>query len=197
MGFRDFDPRTTLPAFAGGAERASERASQVVDIPIGMPIIYRKTAKGVSEIETRAHRLPPRLRGALIVVDGKRSDVELAAMLPQATEVLQALAEQGFIEAAAQVAAPPPRPVAPTPAAPAPAAAGAGASPADFEARRRKLLRLFNDLVGPAGEGLAMKIEKTRSLDELRALLPQAVNLVGMVRGRGEAQTFADQLDQL
>lgn len=195
MGFRDFDPRTTLPGFAGGAERSSERASQVVDIPIGMPIIYRKTAKGVSEVETRAHRLPPRLRGALIVVDGKRSDVELAAMLPQAVEVLQTLAEQGFIEAAGQAAPPPPpRPVAPPATAPAPAA---GAAQPDFDARRRKVLRLFNDLVGPAGEGLAMKIEKTRSLDELRALLPQAVNLVGMVRGRGEAQTFADQLDQL
>jgi hypothetical protein len=196
MGFRDFDPRTTLPAFAGGAERASERASQVVDIPIGMPIIYRKTAKGVSEIETRAHRLPPRLRGALIVVDGKRSDAELAAMLPQAAEVLQALVEQGFIEAAGQAAPPPPPRPAPPPPPAAPAAAAGGAA-ADFDARRRKVLRLFNDLVGPAGEGMAMKIEKTRSLDELRALLPQAVNLVGMVRGRGEAQTFADQLDQL
>jgi hypothetical protein len=195
MGFRDFDPRTTLPAFAGGAERSSERASQVVDIPIGMPIIYRKTAKGVSEIETRAHRLPPRLRGALIVVDGKRSDVELAAMLPQAVEVLQTLAEQGFIEAAGQAAPPPPPRPAPPPTAAAPAAAGGAQS--DFDGRRRKVLRLFNDLVGPAGEGMAMKIEKTRSLDELRALLPQAVNLVGMVRGRGEAQTFADQLDQL
>lgn len=197
MGYRDFDPRTTLATVAGGGERAAERAG-TVDIPIGMPIIYRKTAKGVSEIETRAHRLPPRLRGALIVVDGKRSDTELAAMLPQATDVLRALAEQGFIEAVAEVAPPPPpRPVAPPPAAPAPAAAATSGTPADFEARRRRVLRAFNDLVGPAGEGLAIKIEKTRSVDELRALLPQAINLVGMVRGRGEAEAFAARLDAL
>ncbi len=41
-----------------------------------MAIVYRMTAKGVAEIETQAHRLLPRLRSALILVDGKKSDGE-------------------------------------------------------------------------------------------------------------------------
>jgi hypothetical protein len=63
-----------------------------------MATIYRKTSKGHAEIETRVHRLPPRLRGALIVVDGRRADDELRRLVPQADETLQLLAEQGFIE---------------------------------------------------------------------------------------------------
>jgi hypothetical protein len=180
-----------------------------------MPTIFRKTAKGLSEVQTRAFRLPPRLRSLLIVVDGKRSDAELAALLPQAGESLQALAEQGFIEAAAQAApatpppAPPPPPP-PAPPAPAPsrtAAAATGgtavavapvaASGTDFPARKRQVLRLFNDLAGPDGEPMAIKMERARSLDELSALLPQAVRLVGLLRGATEAQAFSDRVDQL
>ena len=37
-----------------------------------MSTIFRKTAKGTSEVETRANRLPPRLRAALILVDGRQ-----------------------------------------------------------------------------------------------------------------------------
>ena len=185
-----------------------------------MPTIFRKTAKGLSEVQTRAFRLPPRLRSLLIMVDGKRSDAELAALLPQAGESLQALAEQGFIEVAAQAAAapppppppapPPPPPPPPAPPAPAPsrtAAAATGgaavavapvaAAGADFPTRKRQVLRLFNDLAGPDGEPMAIKMERVRSLDELSALLPQAVRLVGLLRGATEAQAFSDRVDQL
>ena len=175
-----------------------------------MPTIHRKTAKGLSEVQTRAFRLPPRLRSLLIMVDGKRSDAELSAMLPQAGEVLQALSEQGFIEVAAQTSAPPtPPPPPPPPAVPrrdaaaaeggasAVAVAPATAASTDFAARRRQVLRLFNDIAGPDGEPMAIKMERTRSLEELRALLPQAVNLVGLLRGRGDAQAFADRVDQI
>ena len=124
-----------------------------------MAIVYRKTAKGVAEIETRAHRLTPRMRSALILVDGKRSDAELASMIQQqATETLHALAGQGFIEVLTIDTAPapsappvvsaaaPPRPPAPTTAAaPAPAAP-------DLQARRREAVRAVNDLLGPAAE---------------------------------------------
>ena len=43
--------------------------------------VYRKTAKGMAEIETRVHRLAPRLRGALILVDGRKTDDELATLI--------------------------------------------------------------------------------------------------------------------
>ena len=64
-----------------------------------MPTVYRKTAKGQSEIETRQYRLNPRLRTALILVDGQRSDTELRRMIfGEPDEALRALLEQGFIE---------------------------------------------------------------------------------------------------
>ena len=60
-----------------------------------MATIYRKTAKGHTEIETRALRLSPRLRSALILVDGRRTDAELQRMiLQQPDETLRGLVEQ-------------------------------------------------------------------------------------------------------
>jgi hypothetical protein len=46
-----------------------------------MATTHRKTAKGTAEIETRAHRLSLRLRGMLILVDGRRSDDQLRAFV--------------------------------------------------------------------------------------------------------------------
>jgi hypothetical protein len=207
MAYRDPDQGIKLRAPSGTDPGGFVRLRTDDDPQAGMPVIYRKTAQGVSEIETRAHRLSPRLRGALIIVDGKRSDTELAALLPQAGESLAALAAQGFIEpVATSAAAPAVRPATPRaivgiaapPPAPAPApAAPAAAADADFEGRRRAVLRAFNDLAGPAGETLAIKMEKARSLDDLRPLLPQAIRLVGMVQGSAAAEKFSTRLDEL
>ena len=47
-----------------------------------MPLVYRKTTKGQREIETRADRLLPRLRTALILADGRRGMEELRKLVP-------------------------------------------------------------------------------------------------------------------
>ena len=157
-----------------------------------MPIIFRKTAKGVTEIETRAHRLTPRLRGALIMVDGKRSDADLRPLITQQPdETLAALAEQGFIEivATAPATAAQPR------AAVQPAAAARPVM--DFETRRRVAVRGLNDLLGPAAETLAIRMERARSAEELRPLLATAVQLVGNARGRGAADDYAARFSDL
>jgi len=147
-----------------------------------MPIIYRKSAKGISEIETRAHRLPPRMRSALILVDGKRSDDDLRPLIqPHAGETLAALAEQGFIEALA----PPPVP------APRPAQRPATAPPADFETRRRAAVRALNDQLGPRAETLAIKMERARSDNELRPLLATAAQLIANAQGRAAGEAYA------
>jgi hypothetical protein len=161
-----------------------------VDLLVGAPVIYRKTTQGLIEIETRATRLSPRLRSALIVIDGKRSDIELAALLAQGSASLAALVQLGFIEATPErpPAKPAVRPVV------AQAAAVAATPKLDFEARRRQVLRAFTDCVGPAGDGLAIKLEKAKTLDDFRAQLHQAVNMVDMLRGRSQAQAFAAQL---
>lgn len=65
-----------------------------------MPLIYRKTPKGVAEIETRAHGLAPRIRSTLILVNGKRDADDVAALVAQpADDTLRQLASSGFIEA--------------------------------------------------------------------------------------------------
>lgn len=72
-----------------------------------MSHVYRKTERGQTEIATRQYKLAPRLRSALVVVDGKRSQFELASMIAgEPQETLQALLEAGFIELA-EGAAPP------------------------------------------------------------------------------------------
>jgi hypothetical protein len=153
-----------------------------------MATTYRKSSKGVAEIETRAHRLPPRLRSALIVVDGRRSATELHKLIPQqAEEVVAALLEQGFIEPVAH---------APAAAAPAPRPA-ARPAPVDFDSRRRDAVRQFTDLVGPMGEALAMRMERCRSADELRPLLALASQILANTRGRQAATDYSARFSEL
>jgi hypothetical protein len=156
-----------------------------------MPIIYRKTAKGLAEIETRVYRLAPRLRSVLIMVDGKRSDAELAQMLPQVGEVLAALVQDDFIAEYARVSAAAATP-APTPA---PERTVIRGPQPGFDTMRRDLLRAFNDHVGPAGEGMAIRMEKARNETEFRALLPSAVQLVATLQGRDAAEAFTARIN--
>lgn len=153
-----------------------------------MPVIYRKTAKGQDEIATRAHRLQPRLRQALILVDGKRSDEDCARLLPQADEVLRALIDGGFVEAAGVVAPAPVRVEAATPAAPA-----APPAPPFGDALKREIVRSLNDQLGPMAETLAIKVERVRSAEELRAVLEQAQRALRDMRGSAAARAFAER----
>ena len=165
-----------------------------------MATIYRKTAKGHSEIETRAHRLSPRQRSALIMIDGRRSDDDVRKLIPQqADETLRLLGEQGFIEIIGitqDLPAPRATPVAvPVPAvqvaAPVSAPVARPAVPArDFEATRAQAVRLFTDMVGPMAESLAIKMERARSPDELRTLVQTAQQIIGNTRGGRAAADY-------
>ena len=171
-----------------------------------MPIIFRKTAKGLAEIETRANRLVPRMRSSLILVDGKRDVADLKLLLtPHTDATLQALAEQGFIEAVGEtvgVAAPAAsyevRP-APAPApAPAPPAPPAASRPAiDLADLRRQVVRALHEQLGPSAASLATRIEKSRSAEDLKPLVSQAVHLVAAARGRTAADVFATRMPVL
>jgi len=154
-----------------------------------MPIVYRKTAKGAAEVETRANRLPPRLRSALIIVDGKRSDAELAKLLLQDPEgTLQTLVEGGYIEAAP---APPPSARPPSAAArPAVPSGPSGPSGPSHEQTRREAVFALTELVGPRADEIAMKMERTRKADELRPLLIVARQLIGYTRGPKAAADY-------
>jgi len=148
-----------------------------------MPTIFRKTNKGLTEIGTREYRLAPRMRSALILVDGKRSDDDLRPLIQQQPdETLASLAEQGFIEVVATAPAP----------APAPARPGV-----DLETQRRAAVRALNDHLGPLAETLAIKMERARTADELRPLLAAAVQLIGNARGRAAADAYAARFGSL
>lgn len=157
-----------------------------------MATIYSKTADGQNEIETRARRLTPRARSALILVDGKRSDAELGKLIQQADETLKALLEQGLIEA---IAAAPSRSSAKDEGPSSVSGPASAPSPAlamvEFEATRRDAVRAINDLLGPEAETLALKIERAGDELQLRAALERAVAYIANARGGGAAAQFA------
>lgn len=163
-------------------------------------MLFRKTSKGQTEIETRAHRLGPRLRGLLILVDGKRDEAALAALVPApqgAASLLAELVSQGFVEALPAAAATPALPLHQPPPHPQPLLRpAADVAPVvlggdDFDAVRRSAVRALNDELGPAAETLAIRIERARSMAELRPLLVQAAHTVANMRGRAAAEAYA------
>jgi hypothetical protein len=154
-----------------------------------MTTVYRKSAKGQHEIETRANRLAPRLRTALILVDGRRSDVDLRALVqlePDAT--LVALLEGGYIElVSTQITTP--APAGAMVAAP-PATAPTVAEMAD---RRRLAVRYLTDQLGPVAETVALRIEKTRNWDDLHSALELGQRLLHTARGATAAAQFGER----
>jgi hypothetical protein len=156
-----------------------------------MATVYRKTDKGQAEIETRAHRLVPRLRTALILVDGKRSGDDLAGLIAnEPAQTLQTLLEQGFIEAfevAPSRSAAPARPPVETP--PAEAAPPAG-DPKAFERRKREAVRFLTEQVGPMAEAIGIRIEKTSDWTQLLPALQLGQQILTNTRGAGVAGEF-------
>jgi hypothetical protein len=162
-----------------------------------MSTIYRKTAKGQAEIETRGHRLPPRLRGALILVDGHRSEADLAKLIPvdpQAT--LATLLAEGFIDVFAILAERPPLTTVDVPlpgpdSGPIPLSpAAAAAATASIDSIKRDTVRFLNDKLGPTGESLAIRIERTKTMTELMPLLAQATQTLRSFGGAAVSEEF-------
>lgn len=155
-----------------------------------MTRIFRKTDKGVDEIATRANRLVPRLRTALILVDGTRGEAELSNLIKQhPAETLEELLTMGYIEVAS-VAEPPKKAVSEEAPAKKAAAADTAGSEKAFPAFRAEAVRAFNDLTGPAGEALAMKMEKATSREQLGPLLQTAFQIISNARGNQAAVEF-------
>jgi hypothetical protein len=156
-----------------------------------MTRIFRKTDKGVDEIATRANRLVPRLRTALILVDGTRDEGELSQLIKQHPgETLEELLTLGYIEVAATA----PAPAAARKAVEEPVSARKAVEPASvekpFATFRAEAVRAFNDLTGPAGEALAIKMEKAASREQLAPLLQTAYQIIGNARGAQAATEF-------
>jgi hypothetical protein len=162
---------------------------------------YRKTDKGQTEIETRAFRLAPRLRTPLIMVDGRRTDEDLRKLIAtQPDETLQTLLDQGFIEIVDAAPSVPSKASANSALAIPPASSqpvdeptppDAAAPPMRFEELRRLAVRSLIDQVGPAAEGVALKMEKARNAQELRPLLGTARDILSSSTSQQAAAEFA------
>ena len=153
---------------------------------------YQKTDLGQAEVATRAHRLAPRLRQALIVVDGRKTDDELRPLLgPAADETLRALVEQGFIAASAVLDPPAPRPQERQQVVVAATSADALDSADNLAQVRREAVRMLTQWLGPAAEGLAIRMERAKTAAELRPLLEIGFQAIRSARGAGPADEFA------
>lgn len=157
-----------------------------------MKTIYRKTAKGSEAIANRQSGLGPRHRSLLIMIDGKRSVAELAPVgsaLGDVADLIQALQAEGLIEALNAPAAP--------------AAGAQGAEPAEAPPRvtlsqaQRHAVRLLNDLLGPGGADLCMRVESTKSAQEFRAVLKRAEQVVRDGLGARKAERFIEEMESL
>ena len=159
-----------------------------------MASVYRKTEKGLAEIETRAHRLAPRLRSALIMVDGKRNDDELRKLiLSDPDGALKSLLDEGYVEV---ISITPQRPAPPPPPAPEAGAAAAQAAAAGQRALddvRKKAIRMLMERVGPIAEAVAMKMEKAHNWEELRHSLEIAQDILRNTRGNTAANEFGER----
>jgi hypothetical protein len=156
-----------------------------------MVMYYAKTTEGVREIETRERRLPPRVRSALILIDGKRSDADLAKLIQQPAETLQVLLDAGLI---AVVGNGPLTKEAPAAAKAGPPGLAQSVAPeldTDLPTLRREAVRAINDLLGPEGEMLALRLERASDMKDLRAVLERAVAYIANARGGGAAAKFA------
>ncbi|HPA88645.1 MAG TPA: hypothetical protein PLN35_02710 [Quisquiliibacterium sp.] len=177
-------------------------------------LILHKTDKALQELRHRTYGLNPRVRQILILIDGRRSCRELARMMPgqELAQCVQMLQEQGFVQRVrgdgpADPGTAPPRPTPPdtgsapprqapadprtSPPRPTPAAPG---TIAELHTLQRRVVRLLLDAIGPHGDELAIRVERSRSLDELRALLPAAASVVEAVSGRPASLRFLERV---
>lgn len=151
-----------------------------------MGIIYRKTELGQAEIATRALRLSPRLRQALILVDGKRSQEELRKLIPPpADEALQALLEAKCIEPANEPAAA---------AAPPPSQRVAAPVVLTLVETRQRAVRWVTNHLGPYGDPLNLRIEKAKNAQDMQSALVLTSTFVRQQLGSARAAEFEQQV---
>jgi hypothetical protein len=167
--------------------------------------VYRKTSDGQDEISTRARRLPPRQRSLLILIDGKRSDSDLHAMVPGAEALLAELLAAGLIEQTGAPVRTESRASAPTrvdvPVA-AESTAGVPSAPVELlsrpmalsastlKARSMAASRWLNERLGPAGETAAIRVEGAKNAEQLEQALQFAARIVEARLGPAAAQTL-------
>jgi len=145
--------------------------------------VLEKTTKGLEEIETRKHKLDPKLRPILISVNGKLKAGELTsqfAQLGDAGPLLDELLKQGFVRVVAGGAP-----------------ASAGADPAKLKRAVAEATRFLSEALGPGADSLNQKIEAVKTLDELNAYLDSRRDPLELALGKPKAAQFWQKVGPL
>jgi hypothetical protein len=169
-------------------------------------LIYVKTPKGSAEVRLRVGGLTLQARRILIMIDGARTLGELAPLVPGGTleEVIGLLQSRGLIRPSGddeapvagllagantmQPAAPATRQPTLVPDTVGPPSEGRLYLPVD-EVKRRAVHEL-NEQLGPDASSIALRIERSTNVEELRELLRESERLVARMAGEGAAQEF-------
>ncbi|MBL8306863.1 MAG: hypothetical protein JNM33_09220 [Rubrivivax sp.] len=141
-----------------------------------MTTLYRKTPKGQAEIETRENRLTTRARQLLILVNGRREAADLRALAPALFgETLALLLDGGYVESVVETHP-------------------HGPPPADFEVRRRAIVRAVKKTLGASAATIALRMEAAETPEELSPLIDDAADALARLREDADADDFADGL---
>jgi hypothetical protein len=168
--------------------------------------VYRKSAKGSAEIITRADKLAPKFRSALITVDGFKTDELLIAtwdLLGDGAEILRTLVAGGYIEPDTNAVVQQ-RPRAPdadpishvadvSKTQPIPKTGDAAESIA--RCKRAAAQFLVNHL-GPNADGLAARIESAKNLTALSAALDRARIVLTDFKNKDIADEFMNEVSR-
>ncbi len=143
---------------------------------------FAKTPMGIEEMALRNHGLSPRLRSALILVDGKKTDDTLRAMLVHADESLRQLESGGYIQVVA-IDGP-----------------GVGRSAEaeqalliDLPILQRAASRFIIDTMGKQGEALVLHVGRAKSVPELQVALTTAYRVLSGISKPDQAEAFRRQ----
>ena len=133
--------------------------------------------------------LPPKLRRALVLMDGQKTIGELAAFFRpgEMPTVLRELVERGFVsDETGEIPM--------LDALPEQIAAKGEVDEATFRNIRRKAVREVAGRMGQAGDLLAVQINKCESPEALRATLRNIEHLFADFVGAEQAQAFVKQI---
>ncbi len=169
-------------------------------------LIFRKTEAGSAEIASRTLGLRADLRRLLILVDGRNTVSRLATLVraPNIEALLLELHAQKLIEATDAAAITPSvdatASASATSAAPShstesvAAADGPAMLPTleQFLAARAAAVRFVNEVLGPEGETLALKLDLTRDPQTLRDAVSQVRQSLDQMMGAAEGQRFLE-----
>ncbi|MCK6405808.1 MAG: hypothetical protein L6Q60_07300 [Rhodocyclaceae bacterium] len=165
-----------------------------------MSEIHAKTPQGVEEVEKRAAGLTPRQRRVLIMIDGKRSVDELAAMalVEDLPGTLALLAEGGLIERVATVAAVAAPAAAADPLTEPPAFREVPATPSarDLDMARNFITNTLRTFCGAATHlSIVEAVHAAKTHEEMRAqFMPWLAAILETRSGRGRAAELRAEL---